>query len=149
MNAKGQEEAGFRLLIEAVLVVFILVIILGVVSQIDQWRWRVSEKQLYEGFVKSLNSPDGSVIVQKNLVLKDGASYSSRAFAEATAGIEADCIELDASGNSAFSLNQNRKVITINTLIQTDVYYKCLPGTAVGEASCETYCVIGFSKDLA
>ncbi len=149
MNSKGQESAGFRLLIEAVLVVFILVIILGVVNQIDQWRWKVSEKQLYEGFTKALNSPDGSVIVQKNLVLKDGASYSSRAFAAATAGIEAECIELDAEDSSAFKLAGSGKAITINTLIQTSVYYKCLPGTAVGEASCETYCIISFSKDFS
>ena len=147
MNQLGQEGAGFRLLIEAVLVVFILVIILGVISQIDTWRWKVSEQRLFEGFSKALNSPDGSVIVERDIVLKDGSSYSSRAFASSVAGISNECIEIDASESSAFNVS-NSRVIEITTLLQTPVYYKCLPGTIVGEGNCETYCIVSFGKEL-
>jgi len=147
MNKKGQEGAGFRLIIEAVLVVFILVIILGVITQIDEWRWKVSEKRLFEGFDKSLNSPDGSIIVEKELVLKNGASYTSRAFANSVVGVDTGCIELDAVDSSAFTLS-NKKLVEVNTVIQANMFYQCLPGYAVGEDQCDVYCIVSFGKEL-
>jgi len=148
MNQKGQEGAGFRLLIEAVLVVFILVIILGVISQVDEWRWKVSERRLFEGFTNSLDSPDGSVIYEKDIVLKDGSMYSSSAFANTVSGIDSDCIKIEASDSTAFAVS-NDKVIQIRTLIQTDLYYKCFPGHLIGVSNCRDYCIISFGKDLA
>jgi len=147
MNQGGQEGAGFRLLIEAVLVAFILVIILGVISQIDSWRWVVSEQRLFEGFDKALNSPDGSLIVESDLVLKGGSKYSSRAFAASVAGISNECIEIDASGSSAFHVTDS-KIIEITTLLETDIYYKCLPGDLVGEAACKIFCTVSFGKEI-
>lgn len=142
MNEKGQEGAGFRLIIEAVIVILILVIILGVVSQIDQWRWMVSERRLFEGFKTALNTPDGSIVVQNALVLKDGSMYSNRAFASSVAGIDAECIEIDAVDSAAFTVT-NDKVIEINTLIETDVFFRCLP-----KYDCPTFCTISFGKEL-
>jgi len=147
MNQQGQEGASFRLIIEAVLALFILVIIIGVVTQIDEWRWQISARRLYEGFDKALNSPDGSVIVEKDLVLKSGSSYSSRAFEGRAAGIDAKCISLGASDSTAFEVSNDR-VVNITTLIQTDVYYKCLPGHIVGESDCEEFCTVSFGKEL-
>ncbi len=147
MNQQGQEGAGFRLIIEVVLAFFVLVIILGVVSQIDEWRWQVSVRRLYEGFDKSLNSPDGSVIVERDIVLKMGSSYSNRAFEGSSAGIDAECIELDASNSMAYDLSENR-VVSITTVIQTNVYYKCLPGHIVGKDDCGTFCTVSFGKEL-
>jgi len=147
MNRQGQEGASFRLLIEAVLIVFILVIILGVVSQIDEWRWRISERRLFEGFNKALNSPDGSIIFEKEIVLRANSSYSNRAFASTVAGIDSECIEIHSSDSSAFIVT-DASVIEITTVIQTNVYYKCLPGIALGEDQCPDYCLISFGKDL-
>lgn len=147
MNSKGQEEEGYRLLIEAIIVVFILAIIIGVITQIEEWRWQVSERRLFEGFDKALNSPDGSIVVEKDIVLKANSSYGSRAFEGSTTGIPFECIELDASNSTAFTL-QNKNLIQINTLIQTNIYYKCLPGTQTATPECETHCTISFGKDL-
>ena len=147
MNQSGQEGAAFRLIIEAVLALFILVIIIGVVSQVDEWRWQVSARRLYEGFGKALNSPDGSVIVEKDLILKSGSSYSSRAFKGRYAGIEADCISLEASGSMAYEVSENNRVVNVNTMIQTSVYYKCLPGHLRGN-DCDTFCTVSFGKKL-
>jgi len=146
MNSKGQEEAGYRLLIEAILVILILAIILGVVSQIDQQRILISEKNLMEGFNKALNSPDGSIIVEQGLVLKSGASYSNRAFSGSTAGIKPECIELQASSSMAFKATGGY-IVELTTLLQTDVYYKCFPGYLSG-SDCEISCIISFGKEL-
>jgi len=148
MNQKGQEGAAFRLLVEAVLVAFILVIILSIIGQIDQFRWQVSERRLFEGFDKAFNSPDGSVIVEKDLVLKNGASYSRGAFASPVTGMDDECVAIEASNSTAFSLTEN-KVVEITTIIQASVYYKCIHGEEIGEAQCPVYCTVGFGKDLS
>jgi len=90
-----------------------------------------------------LNSPDGSIIVQKDLVFAKGASYSNRAFAGSVTGIGFECIEIQANESIAFKLYENH-VVEITTQIQTDVYYKCLPG----EGDCKYHCTVGFGKDL-
>jgi len=147
LNQKGQEGAGFRLLIEAILAVFILVIILGVISQLDEWRWKVSERRLFDGFSKSLNSPDGSVVFEKDLILRDGSAYSRSAFASSVTGIDKDCVELNASSSSAFTSYQG-ELVEINTVIKTDIYYKCLPGSLVGWDDCPDYCYVSFGQDF-
>ena len=143
MNQLGQEEAGFRLLVEIVMVAFIMVIIYGVITQVDAWRWKISEENLFRGFEMALNSPDGSVIVQKGLVFSKGASYSSSAFAGSAIGIGPECIKIDASESVAFSLYENR-VVETTTQIQADLYYQCIPGTG----SCKYQCTVSFGKEI-
>ncbi|MFA4855666.1 MAG: hypothetical protein WC634_03715 [archaeon] len=144
MNRLGQEEAGFRLLIEIVMVAFIMVIIYSVITQVDSLKDEISKKSLFDGFQRALDSPDGSIIVQKDLVFSKGASYSNRAFAGSVAGIGFECIEIQANESIAFKLYENH-VVEITTQIQTDVYYKCLPG----EGDCKYHCTVSFGKDLA
>jgi len=147
MNRQGQEGEGFRLLVEAVLVVLILVIIMSVISQVENWLWNVSEQRVFEGFSKALKSPNGDVIFEKDIVLRQGLRFTSDAFAKSTAGIEKECIELQASDSTAFSKISERAV-EIASQIKTPVYYKCLPGYAAGNNECETYCIVSFGEEL-
>ena len=124
MNQLGQEGAGFRLIVEIVLVVFILVIIFAVISQVEGIQYTVSEQSLYQGFQNSVNSPDGSVIVAKDLVFAKGSTYSNRAFASSVEGIDFECVELDSLDSTAFEKYEN-SVIEFTTQYQTTVYYKC------------------------
>ena len=149
MNQRGQEGASFRLLIDAVLVVLILGIIIGVIGQMDHWRWQVSERRLIEGFYKSTNSPDGSVIMEKGIVLKEGAMYSTGTFAASVADVSQECIELDSSDSAAFSLSSDSLVLEVRSLVETNVYYKCVYGKEIGEDECGLYCIVSFGKDLA
>ncbi len=144
MNQQGQEGAGFRLIVEIVLVVFILVIIFAVISQVENIQYTVSEQSLYRGFQNSLNSPDGSVIVAKDLVFAKGSTYSNRAFASSVTGIGFECVELDAIDSVAFEKYET-SLIELTTQYQTTVYYKCFPG----EDDCEYECIVSFGKDLS
>ena len=150
MNQRGQEGASFRLIIEAVMVLFILVIILGVVTQVDAWRWKISEQRLFEGFKNALNSPDGTVISVKELVLNKGSSYSTSAFSGSVTGLSRDCIEIQASNSSAFTVT-SKSVVEVNTLIQTNVFFKCLPGDSdlVGRPECHSYCYASFGAEFS
>ena len=87
---------------EIVLVVFILVIIFAVITQVEGIQYTVSEQSLYRSFQNALNSPDGSIIVAKNLVFAKGSTYSNRAFASSVTGIGFECVELDSLDSVAF-----------------------------------------------
>ncbi len=144
MNQRGQEGAGFRLIVEIVLVVFILVIIFAVISQVEGIQYTISEQSLYRGFQNALNSPDGSVIVAKDLVFAKGSMYSSRAFASSVTGIDFECVELDSLDSTAFEKYEN-SMLELTTQYQTTVYYKCIQG----EDGCQYQCIISFGKDLS
>ena len=135
-------------MIEALLGIFILVIIIGVIVQIDNWRTVISQQRLYEGFNKSLNSPDGSIIVEKNLILRNGSIYTSEAFAESTAGIDKECIELQANESLPFNVLPNNRAVELKANLEVTLYYKCLPGRLLGEDQCDSYCVVSFAEEL-
>ena len=146
LDSRGQEGAPFRLLVEAIMVVFILVIIIGMLNWIDSIKTSVSEKRLFDGFEKALNSPDGKVIFEEDLILKGGSTYTSRSFAEfANMGekLAPGCISISAIDSSAFEVT-SPAIIEIITLIQTSVYYRC-KGTDGG--GCEMNCEIRFGDD--
>ena len=144
MNQRGQEGAGFRLIVEIVLVVFILVIIFAVISQVENIQYTVSEQSLYRAFQNSLSSPDGSTIVAKDLVFAKGSTYSNRAFASSVTGIDFECVELDATDSVAFEKYEN-SVIELTTQLQTTVYYKCFPDD---DDNCPYRCIVSFGKDF-
>ncbi|MDP2973731.1 MAG: hypothetical protein Q8N60_01640, partial [Candidatus Diapherotrites archaeon] len=126
LNEQGQESSGFRLLVEAVMVVFILVIIFAVISKLDEVTQRASEKRLFEGFSKAVDSPDGAVIFEKDLVLREGSVYSRTAFAQAATSIEPDSISIQASNSSAFLLINGDAAVEIRSTVSTNVYYQCI-----------------------
>jgi hypothetical protein len=146
LNEQGQESSGFRLLVEAVMVVFILVIIFAVISKLDEVTQQASVKRLFEGFSKAVDSPDGSVIFEKDLVLREGSVYSRTAFAESAANIEPGSISIQASKSSAFLLLSNGSAVEIRSLVSTDVYYQCKTEYEGGERKIS--CTISFGQEL-
>lgn len=150
LNEQGQESSGFRLLVEAVMVVFILVIIFAVISKLDEVTQQASEKRLFEGFSKAVDSPDGAVIFEKDLVLRQGSVYSRTAFAEAATNIDPDSISIQASNSSAFSLKGDSaagfSAVEIMSAASTDVYYQCKTNYEGGERKIS--CIISFGKEL-
>jgi len=145
LNQRGQEGAGFRLIVEIVLVVFILVIIFAIINQIENIQYTVSEQSLYRGFQNSVSSPDGSTIVAKDLVFEKGSIYSNRAFASSVEGIDFECVELDSLDSTAFEKYEN-SIIEFTTQYQTTVFYKCFPNDGGGD--CQYRCIVSFGKDF-
>ena len=146
MNQQGQEGAGFRLIVEIVLVVFILVIIFAVISQVESIQYTVSEQSLYRGFQNAVNSPDGSTIVAKDLVFEKGSIYSNRAFASSVEGIDFECVELDSLDSTAFKKHEN-SVIEFTTQYQATVYHQCF--SEDDDDDCKYRCIVSFGKDLS
>lgn len=128
------------------MVVFILVIIFAVISKLDEVTQQASEKRLFEGFSKAVNSPDGAVIFEKDLVLRQGSVYSRTAFAESAANIEPGRISIQASDASAFLLLKGNSAVEIRSLVSTDVYYQCKTNYEAGERRIS--CTISFGQEL-
>ncbi|MBN2067751.1 MAG: hypothetical protein JW744_04750 [Candidatus Diapherotrites archaeon] len=144
LNKKGQEFSGFRLLVEAVMVVLIMVIIFAILTHIESIRHDVSKRKLFDGFKKAFDAPDGSVIFEENLVLTANSAYTAGAFANTVTGISPECIEFRAIESPAFLVGESS--IEIGQQVETDVYYSCQRQYEGGE--CPITCIISFGRDL-
>jgi len=143
MNQSGQEGAGYRLIIEAIVALLILTIILGAVGWVTVFKFYLSDQMFFEGFSRALESPNGDPIVQKNLVFAGDRMYTTRVFERYQ--ISGDCITFDAANLSALNLGESRNVIGIEKELLLDVYYRCL-GQQQGD--CETLCEVSFGKEF-
>ena len=150
MNERGQEFSGFRLLIDAILVLLILVIIIGVLGWVQSEQDRVSSIRLSEGFDTALNSPNGKTVFERDINLKEGAVYSSRSFADPRPGIKKECVKIYSADTSGFVVDPTNRQVRVTTKLQVDVYYRCWRdvGTGVCEDDCELCCEISFGKEF-
>jgi len=138
----------------AILVIGLLVLVVAVIWW-DSWKpfvdltpntGRLADKILCDGILNAVNVPN-NIVVSKDLKLLKGVVYTTRSFANC-GNMEENCVEIQASDSSTFSVNE-RMVIQINSLIQTDVYYKCVLGTTVGVDMCPLFCTVSFGKELS
>ncbi len=144
MNSRGQEFAGFRLLIDAVMVLFILVIIIGILTWVDSQRFTISEKRFYESFSKAVNSPNGQVVVEKNMSFSAGSYYLNGAFA--IPGIPKECITFQALNLRSIDLGEDGKYVGIEENVVLDVFYRC---QRLFDEDCDIKCEISIGKDFS
>ena len=143
MNSRGQEFAGFKLLIGAITSLLILVIIVGIITHIESLKFEISEKQLYEGLNAAVQTPDGTQIVRKDLTLQQGSLYSASALATIS-GLPEACISISSSRSGGFEISGTDKIMKIKTNLVADIYYKCTKSDPVCDISCE----ISFGEEI-
>ena len=147
LNSKGQMFAGYRLLIGAILAGLILIIIVGVIQNIDQIKFQIGETQLYEGLNSAIQIPDGATqIVKEDLSFQPNYAFSAEAFS-LQSKIPAECIAISSSDSSAFNVSSNSQIIEITTSIITDVYYICEQNACPATPN-QPLCEISFGKPL-
>ena len=148
MNIRGQEFSGFRLLIDAVLVLMILVVIMGILGWVEALRFQMSEQRLFDGFDKASNSPDGKVVLEKNLSLRGDVIFLTGTFERP--GIKKKCITFDAVNAGGFVLSDDKRQLEVTNNMLVDMYYRCIR-TIDGSnciADCSTCCEISFGKEF-
>ena len=148
MNIRGQEFSGFRLLIDAILVLMILVVIMGILGWVEGLRFQMSEQRLFDGFSKAVSSPNGKVVLEKNISIREGIIFLTGTFERP--GIEKQCIEFDALDVRAFVLSNNKRQLEVTSNMLVDMYYRCirnLDGTGC-IAECDTCCEVSFGKEF-
>ena len=128
------------MLINAIIALFILVIIIGAIDYFDNLQTDISTQSLLEGFDSAVQSPNGDVILKHSLVLNEGA-YTLRNFSSSSK-ISEECIILQSVSYTSMFLSDTGKSIVVKSTLQTDVYFQCT--TENNSPACETQCIISF-----
>lgn len=152
IEQRGQAGAVFRLMIDGIIGIAILMIILGVLTHFNALQAKVSIEEFNTKVIAAAQSPDGSVLSsQSALRLSEGVIFSSNGMQDLT-GYPASC----------FSFNSNRSLIRIKgggsvaEVVQTTdskIYVKCSPTGLIASdpddvTTCEIECIISFGEKL-
>lgn len=135
---------GYRLIIGAVMAIMILVIILGMVTFLQDIQLQISQERMYDGLKTAKKTPDGSVVIRENLQIAKGQSYSQRAFANQI-NLDSDCLEIEAKYSIAYELLDTGTLNVTTYLKNTNVYFKCFMD--VTDDACDVSCVVSFGKE--
>ncbi|MFH1240230.1 MAG: hypothetical protein V1672_03355 [Candidatus Diapherotrites archaeon] len=139
INKTGQMFEGYRLIIGAIMAIMILVIILGMITYLQNIQMQISQERMYDGLKAAKKTPDGSVVVRENLIFTDGQSYSQNSFANQI-NLASECVTIQSKDSSAYELLATG-TLNINTYQTTNVYFKCFMG-----GDCDITCVVSFGK---
>ncbi|MEI7960866.1 MAG: hypothetical protein WCI04_00875 [archaeon] len=159
MNEKGQGEAVFRLLIDSVVGMAILLIIISMISYFNNQVIEQSRVDLINSMNDAVSSPDGKIVKTGDLTFAKGFVVN-QAFAQDWTGQGAKCFSFDARGASLNILTKDGVPagvqFTQNLTIQVNIQCKsssnansCNPKIAPEtEADCCFTCLIAFGKDI-
>ncbi|MFH0970405.1 MAG: hypothetical protein V1776_03010 [Candidatus Diapherotrites archaeon] len=154
MNNKGQAFEAYRVLIAMVISLAILTIILSAVTYFDTLREKVSIDTLYSSWKSAVDSPNGKVVLAKDLYFTSQTTFGKRQFA-LQAGLDEACIGFDAEKAAGFILNDanpDKPVVTLTRGVVGNVYMECQTENFLLEPAppdCYAYCLISFGKLIA
>ncbi|MBN2126862.1 MAG: hypothetical protein JW703_00545, partial [Candidatus Diapherotrites archaeon] len=123
LNSRGQEFSVFELLVQAVIGLFILVIIISSINYFDEQRYAISKNRFDENLVFAAEQPNGDVLKIDEVAFNSG-SISSK-YIELRTGINADCIRLQAKSNPYIIVNEVDSLVSFEKSLVLDVYIKC------------------------
>lgn len=147
LNEKGQEYAGFQLLIDIVMALAILVIILSVINYFEEQKIIASQRAFLDKMQSAVNAPNQGIIKADNLILPQGVI--SAEFIAANTPVKAKCVEFTARPDSAFTLASDKTFVKINQKIEADIFLKCIVGSQYGSAvDCSESCLISIGREI-
>ncbi len=141
LNSKGQMFEGYRLLIGAIMAIMILVIILGMITYLQDIQLQISQERMNDGLKAAKKTPDGSVVVRDHLLIAESQSYSKKAFANQI-NLDAECLEIQSKDSIAYEI-LDTGTLNIHTQLQTSVYFSCVMSD---DDDCDITCVVSFGK---
>lgn len=145
LNERGQEFAPFELFIGAIMALLILVIILGVVSYLNDLRFQASFEQFVQGFQSASNSPNGDIVKVENIAFSE-RTISSRYLSEQSQIVE-ECISFQSIEDS--DIQTTNSSVSILKELETTVFIQCLTSSLYGKSSCNISCLVSFGKDIS
>ncbi len=154
MNKQGQAFSAYKLLIGAIMGLAILVIIVATINYFEGQKEDIDWRIITDGFKAAVNSPNGEVLVKKDVTVRAGRNLNSRGFSEIVS-IEEECIFFDARDGKGFVLGEDNKSLYAETAVKTNIYYRCaLHGldpnlSGIGPScpsTCGQCCIISFGK---
>jgi len=149
---KGQAGDVFRLMVDAIIGLVILLIILSSIAYFNSLRLQVSQaamKSIVEGAVEN---PTGDVSESEMLVFSQGEGYSGHVFEDWT-GVPAQCFEFESGLSNIKVLEGDVSRVNFTSPVETKVYVSCVAtgesceyGTGEPCGKCEVVCTFYFGK---
>lgn len=145
-SEKGQAFEPFKMLIGAVMAMFVLVIIISAVTYFRNLDTDISQKRFFDGLKNAVNQPNGDVLVIPDLQFEKGTQYTARSIG-GLIGLPSACLEFIDNDLRNFEVRDN--LIKLNQAVVTDVYVQCNSQDQCDESTiCEVCCDISFETEI-
>ncbi|MFA7133882.1 MAG: hypothetical protein WC122_02790 [archaeon] len=153
VEQRAQAEAVFRLMIDSVVGLAILLVILSALNYFQNQVVIQSKADLFSLVKNAVNTPTGIVLKSGELTFSNGFVVDSVDFESGT-NLSENCFELRARGGFVNASSDNKK-ISFNQSLKVIVYAKCINNPSCNPyinpdsfGSCCTQCVISFGSPL-
>lgn len=156
---KAQSEVVFRLLIDSIIGLAILLIIVSSISYFQEQAILQDRETLVSLIQSAVNSPDGKIFTAQNLTFKEGFAISS-INTQTWTGLSMNCLSFDSSSLSV-KLDEGStdngstfSTLEFERLLMVNVYARCVPimGSCnprvepTSPDECCVNCVVSFGK---
>ena len=148
-ETRAQSGAVFRLMIDGIIGMAILLIILSAMSYFNALRISASNEKFYSLVSSATNSPTGKVFEEKGLIFNPGG-FSGVSIRNKT-NIYEGCFEFQSNLVST-KINTDKTQIEFTNPIEANIYVQC---SSLGqscaydaEKCCEMKCIISFGKKI-
>jgi hypothetical protein len=141
LENKAQAGAVFRLMVDAIIGLVILVAILSTLSHFEQQQLALSLREFESFLTSAINSPDGKIIESPVLTFNKGTMYSTRSF-EAMTQHPRECFFIQGLSGSIRITDD--ETVEFLSRTQVKIYAKC--ETSGGD--CPYTCTISFGKKI-
>ncbi|MCX6803102.1 MAG: hypothetical protein NTY48_00865 [Candidatus Diapherotrites archaeon] len=154
LNERGQAESVFRLMIDSAIGLAILLIIISALSYFQQVAIQQSMADFMFLMDSATSSPDGQVIISKDLTFEQGIIIDAADLQNRT-GVSKYCFNFAAELGSV-TPSEDQKQVTFSRRISLKVYAKCTPSDDAkncqtriapeNENECCFKCLVSFGK---
>ncbi|MFA6268951.1 MAG: hypothetical protein WCW13_02465 [archaeon] len=148
-ETKAQSEAVFRIMVDSVVGLVILVIIISSISYFNDQTIAQSWADFRTLVESAVNSPDGSIIASKTLSFAQGNAIATDDLQD-WMNYPAKCFSFQTNYSSIEIIDS--KQVTFKHALQTRVYAKCTSGDSCNirdpQESCCINCVISFGSEI-
>ena len=152
LDNKGQAEAVFRLMIDSVIGLAILVIIMASIYSFDRLTLDQSISDFKNNIINSVQSPDGTVFGNKDLTFAEGYAITTFTLQNWTQK-SYKCFDFDTATVSVkiSSTENDAKRADFTQRLTLKVYSKCIsdscdPVDQTNPDNCCVRCVVSFGR---
>ncbi len=143
LDDRAQSGTVFRLMVDAIIGLVILMIILSVLGYFESLRVDVSRAEFISTIKSATEAPDGRVVSSGILIFVKGTGFSASQLQSIT-NYPAESFEFQSNVGFAEVLG-NGKIVQMKQNIETRVYARCVPDS---DPNLRIRCVISFGRRL-
>jgi hypothetical protein len=145
----GQASDVFRLMIDAIIGLVILVMILATINYFGSLRQQISISEMRGMVEGAVQTPTGMVLESKTLAFSEGEGYSGELFEQWT-GLPAKCFSFQSRIGTIKVVDGQGGGVIFNSNVDSKVYMRCKATGKTcdyGDAECidcEIECLVSF-----